>query len=123
MSGDTPTAERSDIVTAFQRDTGPRVLFLSMGVGAEGLTLTRANHVVFLNEWWNPSLNQQARDRVLRIGQHRVVNEYRLLVRSSVEERVRDIIEDKECAIADIVDALAGRGVCPAALRELGSLG
>jgi SNF2 family DNA or RNA helicase len=117
MSGDTPTAERSEIVGSFQRDTGPRVLFLSMGVGAEGLTLTRANHVVFLNEWWNPSLNQQARDRVLRIGQHRVVNEYRLLVRDSVEERIRDIIEHKECAIVDIVDALAGRGACPASLR------
>jgi SNF2 family DNA or RNA helicase len=119
MSGDTPTAERAEIVSAFQRDTGPRVLFLSMGVGAEGLTLTRANHVVFLNEWWNPSLNQQARDRVLRIGQHRVVNEYRLLVRDSVEERIRDIIEHKECAIVDIVDALAGRGACPTALSEL----
>ena len=123
ISGDTPSAERSEIVNAFQRDGGARVLLLSMGVGAEGLTLTRANHVVFLNEWWNPSLNQQARDRVLRIGQHRVVNEYRLLVRRSIEQRIRDVIKHKQCSITEIVDALAGRGDCPDVFRELETSG
>jgi SNF2 family DNA or RNA helicase len=123
ISGDTPSAERSEIVNAFQRDGGARVLLLSMGVGAEGLTLTRANHVVFLNEWWNPSLNQQARDRVLRIGQHRVVHEYRLLVRRSIEQRIRDVIKHKQCSITEIVDALAGRGDCPDIFRELETSG
>ena len=107
IAGDTPSEERQDLVAAFQRDDGPRVLFVSMGVGAEGITLTRANHVVFLNEWWNPSLNQQARDRVLRIGQHRPVHEYRLFVRGTVEERVRELIETKQATIDQIVEALA----------------
>jgi SNF2 family DNA or RNA helicase len=107
ITGETPANERQASVVEFQKDTGPRVLFLSMGVGAEGLTLTRANHVVFLNEWWNPSMNQQARDRVLRIGQHRPVYEYRLFMRDTVEERVRELIASKQATIDDIVEALA----------------
>ena len=106
IAGDTPASERQSTVAEFQKEAGPRVLFVSMGVGAEGITLTRANHVVFLNEWWNPSTNQQARDRVLRIGQHRSVHEYRLFMRGTVEERVRELIETKQATIEQIVEAL-----------------
>jgi len=63
---------------------------------------------VFLNEWWNPSLNHQARDRVLRIGQHRPVHEYRLALRGTIEDRIRDILQRKLFAVEKIVDALAG---------------
>jgi SNF2 family DNA or RNA helicase len=107
IAGDTPPEERQDLVSEFQQEGGPRVLLVSMGVGAEGITLTRASHVVFLNEWWNPSMNQQARDRVVRIGQHREVHEYRLYVRGTVEERVRQLIEQKQATIDEIVEALA----------------
>lgn len=107
IAGDTPPEERQDLVFEFQQEGGPRVLLVSMGVGAEGITLTRANHVVFLNEWWNPSMNQQARDRVVRIGQHREVYEYRLYVRGTIEERVRQLIEQKQVTIDEIVEALA----------------
>ena len=107
IAGDTPPEERQEVVSEFQQEGGPRVLLVSMGVGAEGITLTRANHVVFLNEWWNPSMNQQARDRVVRIGQHREVYEYRLYVRDTVEERVRQLIEQKQVTIDEVVEALA----------------
>jgi len=107
IAGDTPPEGRQGLVSEFQQEGGPRVLLVSMGVGAEGITLTRANHVVFLNEWWNPSMNQQARDRVVRIGQHREVHEYRLYVRGTVEERVRQLIEQKQATIDEIVEALA----------------
>jgi SNF2 family DNA or RNA helicase len=108
ISGETPSSDRHDSLAAFSGDGSPRVLLLSMGVGAEGLTLTRANHVIFLNEWWNPSLNQQARDRVLRIGQHRPVYEYRLALQGTIEDRIRDIIQRKLVAVEKIVEALAG---------------
>ena len=107
LSGETAAEERQAIVESFQQESGPRILLLSMGVGAEGITLTRANHVVFLNEWWNPSTNHQARDRVLRIGQHRQVHEYRLITRGTVEQRVRDLVVSKQATIDEIVEALA----------------
>ncbi len=119
ITGETPATERRELVSRFQSDSTARVMLISMGVGAEGLTLTRANHVVFLNEWWNPSLNQQARDRVLRIGQHREVKEYRLMTANSIEQHIRDIVVRKQCTFEQIVDALAGRAPCPAALSEL----
>jgi SNF2 family DNA or RNA helicase len=64
-------------------------------------------------------LNQQARDRVLRIGQHREVKEYRLMTANSIEQHIRDIVVRKQCTFEQIVDALAGRAPCPAALSEL----
>lgn len=118
ITGETPAAERQEAVSMFQSEASARVLLISMGVGAEGLTLTRANHVVFLNEWWNPSLNQQARDRVIRIGQHREVKEYRLITVDTIEQRIRDIVNRKQCTFEQIVDALAGRALCPAALTD-----
>jgi SNF2 family DNA or RNA helicase len=105
ITGEAPAAERQEAVSTFQSGASARVLLISMGVGAEGLTLTRANHVVFLNEWWNPSLNQQARDRVIRIGQHREVKEYRLIIKDSIEQRIRDIVIRKQCTFEQIVDA------------------
>lgn len=108
ISGETQARDRQPTLSAFSNNATPRVLLLSMGVGAEGLTLTRANHVVFLNEWWNPSLNQQARDRVFRIGQHRPVYEYRLALRGTIEDRIRDILQRKLVAVEKIIEALAG---------------
>ena len=60
--------ERRDAIYRFK--TGPPVALLaSMRIASEGLTLVEANHVILVNRWWNPSLNQQALDRVVRIGQ------------------------------------------------------
>jgi len=68
ITGQTSSTGRSRIVASFQMKDQPSVLLCSMRATAEGLTLTAANHVVFLNEWWNPAVNAQARDRVNRIG-------------------------------------------------------
>lgn len=119
VSGETPGDERERIVALFQQDVEPRVLLLSLGVGAEGLTLVRANHVVFLNEWWNPSINEQARDRLIRIGQHQNVFEYRLIMQRSVEQRVRTLVAEKSLIVRQVVDALAGSGTCSTELEQL----
>jgi len=99
--------EQSIPVLQAAHDAGIVVLLCSSRVGGEGLTLTEANHVIFLNEWWNPSANAQARDRVVRLGQERIVHVHRFRCRNTVEHVLDYILEEKERTFTSIVDALA----------------
>ena len=67
LVGDQDLEMRGAAVKDFKELTDVRFLLASSRVGGEGLTLTEANHVIFFNEWWNPSANEQARDRVVAI--------------------------------------------------------
>jgi SNF2 family DNA or RNA helicase len=87
-------------------------------VGGEGLNLVEANHVVFVNRWWNPSANNQAKDRVSRIGQTRTVMVHSFTCRDTVEEVLDDIIKEKGRLSEAIVDALADKGVPESFLQE-----
>ena len=112
ITGQTPSTRRSQIVSSFQTTNNPRVLLCSMRATAEGLTLTAANHVVFLNEWWNPAVNAQARDRANRIGQQKDVFVYRLRTSGTVETQLAGILEEKSELFDKIVNRLTkGRAV------------
>ena len=65
-------------------------------IAGEGLNLTEANNVIFLNEWWNPSSNNQARDRVHRIGQDKSVSIFNLRTKNTVEESLAMILSEKK---------------------------
>jgi len=106
ITGQTSSIARSRIVESFQKKDTPFVLLCSMRATAEGLTLTAANHVVFVNEWWNPSLNRQARDRVNRIGQTKDVFVYRLRAMGTVENRLDQILKEKTTLFDEIVTRL-----------------
>ena len=107
ITGETPHDFRSDVVRRFQAGLRPRVLFLSQRVGAEGITLTRANHVVFINEWWNPSATSQAIDRIRRIGQHRETHCYKLYAPGTIEDRVRQLLSEKTEEARAVLEALS----------------
>jgi SNF2 family DNA or RNA helicase len=107
LLGDQDLEVRRAAVTDFKRRTGVRFLLASSRVGGEGLTLTEANHVIFFNEWWNPSANEQARDRVVRLGQTKSVMVYTFVCRNTVEELLVDILQTKQMTFDDVVNALA----------------
>ena len=72
LHGGVGKAERDAMVARFQADGRPPPLFvLSLKAGGTGLTLTAANHVVHVDRWWNPAVEDQATDRAFRIGQTR----------------------------------------------------
>jgi SNF2 family DNA or RNA helicase len=62
---------------------------------------------VFFNLWWNPSTNDQARDRIVRIGQRKECYIYRLVAKDSVESRLMEILQDKGNIINEIIGQLA----------------
>ena len=106
LSGAATSHERKTIIEQFQTSSYPRILLCTTKALAEGVTLTGANHVIFLNEWWNPSINSQARDRVFRIGQQRNVTVYKLRTIRTVENRLGEILENKSLLFSEIVSKL-----------------
>ncbi len=93
---------RDDIIHEFQNGTGPGALVLSLKAGGTGLNLTAANHVVLFDRWWNPAVEDQARDRAWRIGQTRTVVSHRLVCPGTIDERVEDVVAGKR-RIANLV--------------------
>jgi SNF2 family DNA or RNA helicase len=93
---------RDQIVADFQNGEGPGVLVLSLKAGGTGLNLTAASHVVLYDRWWNPAVEDQARDRAWRIGQTRTVVSHRLVCPGTVDERVEEVVAGKR-HIADLV--------------------
>ena len=93
---------RDRLVAEFQQGEGPGALVLSLKAGGTGLNLTAASHVVLYDRWWNPAVEDQARDRAWRIGQTRTVVSHRLVCPGTVDERVEEVVEGKR-HIADLV--------------------
>ena len=92
---DGSTVDRQAIVAAFQTETGPPVLLMSLKAGGVGLNLTAADHVIITDPWWNPAAEDQAADRAHRIGQERPVLIQRLVALDTVEERILQLQEEK----------------------------
>jgi len=92
--GSTPAAERLELVDAFNRDDTP-VFLISLKAGGTGLNLTGADVVIHYDPWWNLSAQNQATDRAHRIGQQNRVQVYELIVKDSIEEKIRQMQEEK----------------------------
>lgn len=112
LHGGTPVTAREAMVERFQAGEVP-VFLLSLKAGGTGLNLTRADHVVHVDRWWNPAVEEQATDRAYRIGQTRPVQVHRMVTRGTIEERVAALLDRKRA----LADAVLARG--EAALTEL----
>jgi superfamily II DNA or RNA helicase len=86
---------RDSMVGHFQALEGPGALVLSLKAGGTGLNLTNANHVVLYDRWWNPAVEDQARDRAWRIGQSKTVISHRLVCPGTVDEKVEEVVAGK----------------------------
>ncbi len=87
---------------AFQAGQGPPLLLVSLKAGGTGLNLTAASQVIHYDRWWNPAVENQASDRAWRIGQRQVVTVHKMVCEGTVEERIAQLIDDKQ-ALADVV--------------------
>jgi SNF2 family DNA or RNA helicase len=104
LHGGTPRPRRDELVTSFQSDAGPPIFLLSLKAGGTGLNLTAASHVIHLDRWWNPAVENQATDRAFRIGQTRNVQVRKFICAGTLEEKIDEMIEEKK-ALADLVIA------------------
>jgi SNF2 family DNA or RNA helicase len=97
------TENRGPLVAEFQSCEGAAVFLISLRAGGFGLNLTSASYVVLFDPWWNPAVENQAIDRTHRIGQVNKVIAYRLLVKNSIEEKIRFLQRQKSHLAADIL--------------------
>nr|WP_244427472.1 DEAD/DEAH box helicase [Gordonia amarae] len=95
LHGGVSRTDRDAMVTRFQSDDGPPVLVATLKAGGTGLNLTAANHVIHVDRWWNPAVEDQATDRAFRIGQQRDVHVRRFVCVGTLEERIDDMIHSK----------------------------
>ena len=102
LHGGTPKTRRDQLVTDFQSGQGASIFLLSLKAGGTGLNLTAANHVIHLDRWWNPAVENQATDRAFRIGQHRNVAVHKFVTTGTLEEKIDEMIEEKK-ALAELV--------------------
>lgn len=98
------TRDRTTPVASFQNAKGARVMLVSLRAGGTGITLTAADYVFMADPWWNPAVEEQAIDRVHRIGRNGDVFVYRLFAQGTVEDRVRLLQQKKR----NIFDSLVG---------------
>ncbi|MGC8513187.1 MAG: DEAD/DEAH box helicase [Acidimicrobiales bacterium] len=94
---------REEMVRRFSEPDGPPVFLISLKAGGTGLNLTAASHVVHLDRWWSPAVEDQATDRAFRIGQQRNVQVHKLVSAGTVEERVDEMIAAKRDPAAQVV--------------------
>ncbi len=101
LAGD--TENRGELVKKFQASEGGAVFLISLKAGGFGLNLTAASYVVLFDPWWNPAVENQAIDRTHRIGQTSKVMAYRLLMKDSIEQKIRALQKSKAALMDDVL--------------------
>lgn len=107
LHGSIPVVKRKKLIEKFQGEAYCPFMVLSLKAGGVGLNLTRANHVVHFDRWWNPAVENQATDRAFRIGQKKKVLVHTFVTRGTIEEKIDQMISEKQ-ELADNIVAPTG---------------
>ena len=104
LVGSDSLARREEAVREFQAGSGPQLLVAATRVGGQGITLTRATNVAFLDLEWTPAMHDQAEDRLHRIGQHEAVTAWYLLAAGTIDETMAELIARKRGIVGAVTD-------------------
>ncbi|MEO1625215.1 MAG: DEAD/DEAH box helicase [Bacteroidota bacterium] len=121
LHGGVRRKNRDQMVDQFQQGLSAPVLILSLKAGGTGLNLTAANHVIHYDLWWNPAVENQATDRVFRIGQTRNVQVHRLICSGTFEEKINALLQRKK-ELADLTVSTGEKWIGDLGDQELGNL-
>jgi SNF2 family DNA or RNA helicase len=104
IDGDTKGKDRLEYLKSFRKNKNTRGLLMTYNVGAEGLNLIEANHVICIEPWWTNSVHNQAISRCHRIGQTKIVEVHNIYVKDSIEERIIEICKKKDTMVDSILE-------------------
>ena len=96
LDGSLNQKKRAEVLKQFKENPKIQIILISLKAGGVGLNLTEANHVFLLDPWWNPAVEEQAVERVHRIGQKKKVNVVRFICKGSIEERMIEMHKNKK---------------------------
>ncbi|WP_194843690.1 DEAD/DEAH box helicase [Candidatus Clavichlamydia salmonicola] len=100
---DGSTKNRLDIVNRFNDDPNIPIFLVSLKAGGTGLNLVGADTVIHYDMWWNPAVENQATDRVRRIGQRRSVSSYKLVTLNTIEEKILQMQNKKRSLVKKVI--------------------
>ena len=121
LLGEDSLAERDAAIRRFQAAGGPALIVCATRVAAQGITLTRASNVTFLELEWTPAMHDQAEDRCHRIGQRDAVTAWYLLAAGTIDETMARLIQSKRATVSAVTDGrtLDSDALLDAVVREL----
>lgn len=119
--GSMSVEEKNSTIKAFYQ-SDCKVLLISLRAGNVGLTLTCASHVIIMDPFWNPFVEEQAQDRAHRIGQAREVYVHRILIEGTVESRIMELQDKKKELVGSALDENGMKSVSKLGRQELGFL-
>jgi superfamily II DNA or RNA helicase len=121
LFGSDSLPERDRAIAAFQALDGPQLIVAATRVGGQGITLTRASNVAFLELEWTPAMHDQAEDRCHRIGQRDAVTAWYLLAAGTIDESMARLIQSKRTHVGAVTDGRRSEsdGMVEAVIREL----
>jgi SNF2 family DNA or RNA helicase len=96
--------EREEVIERFKSNDRHSALILSIRAGGQGLNLQTASYVFHFDRWWNPAVENQASDRVHRMGQTNAVTVYTYTTPDTIEQRIEQILDEKQALFARLVD-------------------
>ena len=113
--------KRQQAVDAFQDEDGPQLIICSLKAASQGITLTRASNVAFLELDWTPARHDQAEDRLHRIGQDSAVTAWYLLAPDTIDETMAELLQRKRSVINAVTDGQVrdDERIVDAVVREL----
>ncbi len=121
LHGGVSRKNRDKMVEDFQNKPHLKFFILSIKAGGTGLNLTAANNVIHYDLWWNPAVENQATDRVFRIGQKKNVMVYRLITQGTFEEKINKMLISKK-ELADITVSTGEKWIGNLSNKELSEL-
>lgn len=119
LHGGTPVGKRGKIVEAFQGEEYVPFLVISVKAGGTGLNLTKANHVIHFDRWWNPAVENQATDRAFRIGQKKNVIVHKLVCQGTIEEKIDAMIASKKELAENVIGSGGEKWITEMSNEEL----
>jgi non-specific serine/threonine protein kinase len=122
IHGSLNVRQRQQSIELFQGKDYLPFMVLSLKAGGTGLNLTRANHVIHFDRWWNPAVENQATDRVFRIGQTKGVLVHKFITRGTIEEKIDLMIEKKKELADQVISDSQGTWITKMDDRELMAL-
>lgn len=102
--GSMSQSQRKASIEEFQNNSTIKIFLISLKAGGLALNLTEANNVFLMDPWWNPAVEEQAMDRIHRIGQFRPINIYKIIIQDSIESKIVELQEKKKALFESTID-------------------
>lgn len=122
LHGGIAAAKRTEMVEKFQGEEYIPYMVISVKAGGTGLNLTRANHVIHFDRWWNPAVENQATDRAFRIGQTKDVIVHKLVCEGTIEEKIDAMINSKKELAENVIGSGGEKWITELSNEELMSM-